>query len=169
MFKYASVPKFTVMGNYCINVSLTDIEWHLNRYINSHDMKMNPDFQRGHVWTEDQQIKFVEFLLSGGYSGQDVYFNMKGWQGNYDGPMVLVDGLQRLTAAQRFVNNEIKVYGHYFREYDQIPDQVGFKFHINALETRKEVLTWYIQLNEGGVVHTEEELNRVKKLREEAE
>ena len=29
-------------------------------------LQFNPDFQRGHVWTEGQQIAFMEFLLKGG-------------------------------------------------------------------------------------------------------
>lgn len=29
-------------------------------------LNLDPDFQRGHVWTARQQVKFIEFLLRGG-------------------------------------------------------------------------------------------------------
>ena len=43
----------------------------------------------------------------------------------------------------------------------------NFTWHINDLEDRKAVLQWYLDLNEGGVIHTAEELNKVKKLLDE--
>ncbi len=39
-----------------------------------------------------------------------------------------------------------------------------FVFCVNDLQTRAEVLQWYLDLNEGGVVHTSEELNRVRAM-----
>jgi len=39
-----------------------------------------------------------------------------------------------------------------------------FVFSMNTLRTKAEVLEWYLQLNSGGVVHTEAELKRVRKL-----
>lgn len=35
---------------------------------------------------------------------------------------------------------------------------------VNCLQTRKDMLQWYIDMNSGGTVHSEEEINRVKKL-----
>lgn len=40
------------------------------------------------------------------------------------------------------------------------------QWSVNELRTRAEVLRWYLQLNSGGVVHTEEELARVRALLE---
>lgn len=167
--KYQDIPKFTEPGGYCVNVDLTEVVHHIDRYKNKFRLQINPDFQRGHVWNEYQQVKFIEFLLRKGRSGRDLYFNCAGWLGRTnvkESPMVLVDGLQRLTSALRFINNEIKVFGYYFDDYDLISCDIGFIFHINNLKTRKEVLQWYIELNEGGVVHTTEEIERVKKLLE---
>lgn len=38
------------------------------------------------------------------------------------------------------------------------------RVNINNLQTRKEVLQWYIEFNSGGTVHTKEEIDRVKEL-----
>jgi len=163
-FKYKDIPKFTECGNYHIHVSLGYVNCLINRYL-KYGLQLNPDFQRGHVWTKSKQIKYMEFLLSGGYSGRDIYFNCPGWMSTFEGDMVLVDGLQRLTAALKFMDNRLKVYGHYLAEYDRISrNSVGFEFYINNLKTRREVLTWYIQLNEGGVIHSKKEIDRVKEL-----
>ena len=40
------------------------------------------------------------------------------------------------------------------------------KLKKNNLKTRKEVLQWYIEMNNGGTPHTKEEINRVKILLE---
>jgi hypothetical protein len=145
-------------------------EWHyllkdIKKYLKEYGLDLNPDFQRGYVWTESQQIAYVEFILRGGRSGLDIYFNHPGWMIDFKGPFVIVDGKQRLNAVMRFLNNEIKVFGYYYKEFeDRLPSNVYFDFYINDLPTRKEVLTWYLEFNSGGTVHTKKELDKVRKL-----
>ena len=170
--KFTDIPKFTSNSHYHINVSWDYLERQLESYAERGEseefesLQLNPDFQRGHVWSEEQQIKYVEYKLRGGYHSSDIYFNHPGWQGNYKGEFVLVDGLQRLTAARKFMNNEIKAFGHLISEFeDRFPwTEVNFYFNVNNLKTRKEVLQWYLDLNTGGVVHSDEEINKVKNL-----
>lgn len=84
---------------------------------------------------------FFEDILRGGESGRDFYFNHPGWFGDWKGEYVCVDGLQRITAVLRFLNNEIPVFGHYFNEYeDALPMRLHFQWHINDLQTNEEVL-----------------------------
>ena len=132
-------------------------------------LELDPDFQRGHVWSEEQQKRYVEFVLRGGRSAKEIYFNCKGWQREYEGPVVLVDGKQRLEAVRKFLRNELVIFdGKYYKDFEDRLDTIrhSFKFYINDLETRKEVLQWYIDINDGGVVHTTEEIDKVKKLLE---
>ncbi len=82
------------------------------------------------------------------------------------GEFVCVDGLQRLTAMRRFLRNEIKVFGAYYNEFDEIPNSISLIFCVNNLKTRKEVLKWYLEMNTGGTVHTEEEIIKVKLMLE---
>lgn len=79
---------------------------------------------------------------------------------------VCVDGLQRITAAQKFIHNEIKVFGSYFDEYEDKMRLVNntLILNVNDLKSEKEVLQWYIDMNAGGTPHTTEEIDRVKKL-----
>lgn len=38
---------------------------------------------------------------------------------------------------------------------------------VNDLKTEKEVLQWYVDMNSGGTPHTNEEIERVKKMIQE--
>jgi hypothetical protein len=126
---------------------------------------LNPDFQRAHVCTEEQQSKYVEFILRSGQSGRDIHFNCKGWMRQFDGVLVIVDGKQRLNAVLSFLSDKIPAFGRLLSGYeDKLPFDASFNFHINDLSTRKDILQWYLDLNEGGVVHTAEELEKVKML-----
>jgi hypothetical protein len=99
-----------------------------------------------------------------------ILFNHPNWQGSYKGLMVLVDGKQRLEAVRKFVRNELPVFGgNYLHDFDDpkllLRDMnCSLLFGVNNLKTRKEVLQWYLQLNTGGVVHTQEEIEKVKNL-----
>ena len=76
-----------------------------------------------------------------------------------------MDGLQRITALLKFWNNELKVFGHYQSEFeDTLKSEVRLSIHINDLQTKQEVLQWYIEMNEGGTPHSQQEIDRVKEL-----
>lgn len=168
--KFEDIPQFTCDGNYVVNVSWRYLEEQLNHYKKEFNLQLDPDFQRPHVWTLEKQERYIEFILRGGKSSRDIYFNQPYWMrwkrdDDLKNPLVLVDGKQRLNAAKLFLNNKIKAFGCYCKEFeDSLHPTVDFIFHVNSLPTRKEVLQWYLDLNSGGVVHTEEELNHVRKL-----
>ena len=133
-------------------------------------LQLNPDFQRGHVWTEAQQIAYIEFLLRGGKTRRDVYLNNPEW--HHERPesdykdYVCVDGLQRITAITRFIQNEIPAFGTLYKDFeDKLPlinDTI--RVHVNDLPTKRDVLQWYIEMNESGTPHSAAEIERVKRL-----
>jgi hypothetical protein len=167
--KFADIPKFTPYGSYRCNVSVRHMQSALDDYIEWNKLEMNPDFQRGHVWTQGQQISYVEFFLKGGKTGRDIYFNCPGWQRRtIEGTMVCVDGLQRITALQKFMADELEIFGNTkfsdFEDNMRMCRHTDLTFHINDLETREEVLRWYLEMNFGGTPHTFDELERVNQL-----
>jgi len=168
MVKFRDIPKYIgIQSSYSVDVDWNSLNSWLNRQLNSKLSKLdlNPDFQRGHVWSKEQQIKYVEYILKGGLSGKNLYFNHPGWMNNFKGHYVIIDGLQRLTAVTLFLKNEITAFNNYFKDYeDRIPSHASFIINIYSLKSRCDVLRWYIELNEGGVVHTDEELQRVNEL-----
>lgn len=166
--KFKDISKYTETANYSINVSwnflIDQLEHWKNRETAS--VELNPDFQRGHVWTEEQQIAYVEYKLANGPGADIIYFNCVGWMNSFEGPFVCVDGLQRITAVLAFLENKIKAFGHFCSEFeDPIQlDRIVFLFNVNNLKTQKEVLSWYLEMNHQGTPHTEDELDRVRTL-----
>jgi hypothetical protein len=164
MAKFSEIITYTDCGNYQVNISLRHLSEGINHHLEN-NLILEPDFQRGHVWDEPKQIAFVEYLLRRGRSGLIIYFNCPHYAMGERKDFVLVDGLQRITACLNFLNNKIKVFGNYYLEYeDKISSDICLYFNVNELKTRKEVLRWYLELNTGGVLHTDEELNRVRIL-----
>ena len=169
------IKRFTSCGNYCVNMTMKQLVNTIKRDEKEHGLIMNPDFQREHVWTEEQQIAYIEYFLRGGQSGRDLCFNNPDWYGQNSGDYhdyVCVDGLQRITAVQRFMNNEIPAFGYFMKDFEDDfaftldVTNYCFNFHVNDLKEKEEVLTWYIEMNEGGVPHTKAEIDKVKKMLE---
>lgn len=170
--KYKDLKKMIRDGDWQCDYTLKGFIGFIEQHIEEFGLNMQPDFQRNHVWSEDQQIRFIEALLQGGAKhSRVIYLNYPSWQtevkeGEYN-DFVCVDGLQRYTAIKRFINNEIKAFGFYLDEYedsDVLKRAFMVKININDLCSKKEVLEWYLQINDGGTPHTEEELNKVKKM-----
>lgn len=171
--KYTSfrdIPQFTRPGGYEVDYPIPSLVQWVKRSIQEENLQMEPDFQRGHVWTKSQQIAFVEFLLRGGRSGRILYFNNPSWKtpvrdGGYN-DFVCVDGLQRYTALRRFIENEIKVFGSYYLEYtDTLSISLNtIRVNINTLPTKSAVLQWYLEMNSGGTPHAKKEILRVQEL-----
>jgi len=164
---FESIRQMT-LSQYQVDIGWNNLENTLEFYEEGWGLELDPDFQRGHVWTEKQQIGYVEFILRNGQSGRDILFNCASWDcspGKH--PIQCVDGLQRLTAVRKFMGNEIKAFGYYLREYKEKRTDLmvaRFRFHINILKTREEILQWYLDINTGGTVHTNAEIEKVLRL-----
>lgn len=155
-------------SNYRADVSLFYLRDHIDGWLNDGEntLNLNPDFQRGHVWNDDQRTAFMEYFLRGGESGRNLYFNHPGWMKDWEGEFVIVDGLQRLTTALMFLENKVKVFGSYFEEIEGNLRSARntFVFHVATLQTRAEVLQWYLDFNTGGTPHEASEIERVRGL-----
>lgn len=64
---------------------------------------MDPDFQRDFIWQEDKQSKLIESVVM--RIPLPVFYLAE----DDAGKMVVVDGLQRLSTFQRFVNGELNL------------------------------------------------------------
>jgi len=172
--RYRDIPQMTPSaGLYAVDVGWNYLAKYYYSQVMDYGLDVNPNFQRGNVWTEAQKTRFVEYILSGGKSGKDIYTNCPTWQGFVDKNdpkcwYVLVDGKQRIDAVIGYLSNEIKAFGHYHREYTDGFDimQCRFRWHVNELKTINDVYSWYIDLNAGGTVHSEDEIERVRALRD---
>lgn len=129
-----------------------------------------PNFQRGRVWTEEQQSRYVEYVARGGRAAKELTFATDGIIPSKVGAsLVLVDGLQRITAAQKFLRNELPIFGRKLLEWEdgeRISRRLHYRFNIRVIDTdRCGTLQLYLDLN-SGTPHTDSELKRVRKLLE---
>ena len=162
-----NIPRYIDAGNYAVDLPLKE----LPSWVKDHEeqgLQMNPDFQRGHVWTKEQESAYMEFILRGGNTARDFYFNQPGWMKDFKGDFVCVDGLQRITAICNFLEDKVPVFGGYVASeiegLDKRALRYTLKIHINNLPTKNDVLRWYIEMNDGGTPHTKAEIERVKKM-----
>lgn len=137
--------------------------------------ELNPDFLRGHVWTDSQRSAFAEAFIRKAVTGR-ILFNCPGWSKPYvegdipDQTFQCVDGLQRLTTLRMFLAGEVQVFGG-MRAADLKgspfdPTRMTYQLQIGIYEFshRHELLDFYLRLNEGGTPHSPEELARVRGL-----
>lgn len=98
LFTAYSEPK-SIDGNFCILQLLEEIK--------SEKLQV-PKFQRGYVWSKEKLKGWAETIISGMAIGVIVTYQLKGGS-----PKFIADGLQRLTATARFLENP-KEYGFDF-------------------------------------------------------
>ena len=131
-------------------------------------LDLEPDFQRAHVWTDEQRAAFVEYILAGGPSGRTLYFASPGWSRTLpEKPKtVIVDGKQRLEAVRRFMDDRLRVHGKLRSEWTGVVRlATGGRFRFSVADIgREQTLRWYLALNAGGTPHTTEEIERVRTL-----
>ena len=156
----------------------------MTEYRESCGISLDPDFQRGDVWDDENRTRYVEHLLRGGRSGRDIYWNCPNHSGHravggdLSPAMTIVDGKQRLTTIMRFMDNKVPVFGgHLLKDFDNeariravsATGSLRLQMHIHSLVMKRDLLRWYLDLNEGQVAHTREELNRIREMLQEVE
>lgn len=158
--KFSDIKQFP-RSNYYINVPWSHINNWLEDQGSYFKLELEPDFQRGYVWSTYQKESYLEYILRGGVSGKDIYWNCKGWDNAVkNSPLQIVDGKQRLNAVQEFLSDKVMVFGHYYSEFEDKLSliQHNFNVHVNSLQSDQEIVEWYISMNVGGSVHTPEDL-----------
>ena len=141
-----------------------------------HGVNLIPDFQRGHVWTEVQQVHYIENVLRRivDESGLTIRFNCPSWRNDKakDSDLidqtVCIDGLQRLTAIRRFIAGELKIFGFDFKDLPQriILRDLTVVLKLYDFQYERELLQYYIDINNGGTAHSDVEIRRVKGMLE---
>lgn len=169
MALFRDIPQYTRSAAYTVSIPWDYLENWLERQSSkcgmANTLDLDPDFQRAHVWDDSKRVRYVEHVLRGGRGALNLYFNHPNWMGSFKGVLELVDGKQRLESVRKFLNNELPAFGRLLEDYDdRLPSSAEFFVNVNSLKTRREVLQWYIDLNDGGVAHTPEEIEKVRNL-----
>lgn len=147
-----------------------DIGWqYLERHLET-EMKqgldLDPDFQRLHVWSDEQRVRYLEYVLRGGEVGRNLTAACTSWHSSPTPNYVLVDGKQRLETVRRFMRNELAVFGHRFSEIEGHfrMIQSTFKWRVVECATHADTLQLYLNINAGGTPHTDDEIEKVRAM-----
>lgn len=132
-----------------------------------------PDFQRDNdKWSESMQVKFVENLLMGCKTTLMLYeVAGQGRQGDLCDCYIL-DGLQRITAIDRFVKGEISAFGEKYSKLnaERIISNVRcrLKLNIYTFSSEKEAIEFYISMNEN-ITHSSSDIDKAKRILSEVQ
>lgn len=105
--KFRDYPQFP-HANYQVDIPWDYVESWLKGEMKEAGLNLDPDFQRAHVWTEEQQRAYVDHCLRGGEVGRVLVFNADQWP-SPGKTFELVDGKQRLEAVRKFLRGELTV------------------------------------------------------------
>ena len=170
----SDIPKLTYCPSNGCHVDLDALPDVLERWGKSYGIDLNPEFQRDHAWSEEIQVKFLEYLFKGGII-PPLRFNGPSFGGdrhekwsNLPETVVLVDGKQRYTAIKKFMDGELAIFdGNFLKDFDDpklLLRKANVTYVVNKLQTKRELYKWYLEMNEGQVAHTSAELEKVRKL-----
>lgn len=147
---------------------------YLPQKIEEEPFTLRPDYQRDHVWSDEQSAEFMGFLLEGGRT-QNLVWNDRGLPEGY----AVVDGQQRLLSILRFMDGEIParvetdvgetrdIFLSDLNERSRTMLSTSITIPVGIVELdREDVLKLYIRLNDGGTVHDDEEIDRVRSMLE---
>ncbi|WP_455552700.1 DUF262 domain-containing protein [Desulfovibrio sp.] len=101
--------------------TVLEIETILNR-IECGDIDLQPDFQRGEVWSSNKQRKLIDSILRE-WRIPPIHFVQ-----NRDAIDEVLDGQQRLVAIRDFYSNKFCIDG-YIEPYDQLISELHGKFY----------------------------------------
>lgn len=166
MPSFSKIDKYTSENCYTVNQNWMSLKRTINQFIQEEGLDTDPDFQRGHVWTDDQKTAYIEFKLRGGVGSNEIRFNCVGWSSGHRERFVLVDGKQRIQAVLDFFDDKIPAFGNLCSQYDDqhFLRRIDFIFKINELKLESAVLQWYLNINTTGTPHSPEEISKVKEM-----
>lgn len=163
MVKSTDIPQFP-SSTYEVAVRVRSIEEHVRFHTEECGLNLDPDFQRAHVWTQEQRIAYVEYLLQGGEVAKTLIFSCRKWRECVPEDYVLVDGKQRLNAIRGFMRNEVPVFGKYLREINMVGFGATIYWRVVEVNTQEDAMRLYLSLNCGGTPHTPAELDKVREM-----
>lgn len=153
---------------YHVNVSLG----YLRHAIKQYNLNLTPEYQRDYIWTKNQKEKFIGAFLENPKSIPPIWINWTKKEEQRDSSE-LIDGQQRIKSCLEWLDNIIiakcpcgtKIAYKNLSEIDNriISNSISFDWNFVEL-SKKEVMEFYIRLNCGGTVHTENEIDKIKNM-----
>ena len=137
---------------------------------------LEPDYQRGNVWTNEQKVALIDSIFKNIDIGKFTIIK-RPWGDNPNVPMTpklyeMLDGKQRITALFEFYTGRFKYKGLYF--YELHPrDRNHFRNYVISWAecsplTDEQKYRYFLKLNTGGSPVDPKHLEKVKEMWEKA-
>lgn len=167
-----SMERITEADDIHINYQQRDLSSLISKMSDEYGIDLNPEYQRGLVWTYLQKIALIDSIFKNVDIGKFAIIKRE-WGSNPNTPQTpklseMLDGKQRLTAIWEFYCGRFKYKDKYF--YELHPrDRHHFKHYaISYAETSpltdEQKYRYFLKLNTTGVPIAEEHMDRVRKL-----
>lgn len=116
-----------------------------------------PPWQRGLVWSQAQQIAFIESAWRGIGLGTYTINRTRTYPHPLDN--LLIDGQQRMHAIECYVDDQFPVFGWHWSEVTEIDRRAwemstAFASYETDSEDETFLRSYYDMMNFGGVAHT---------------
>jgi hypothetical protein len=128
---------------------------------------MTPEFQRSNSkWSREMQISFIENIICG-YRSEIMLYSIKSENA---GNCFILDGLQRTTSIQGFLDGEFPIFEEIFFKYLMSTKGWGigradFILKIYEFSSHVEACKFYISMNKN-ITHSPEDLIQAYKYLE---
>ena len=128
-------------------------------------LDMDPDYQRGYVWTQEDKEKLIDSIFNNVDIGKFVFIH-KPISSEY--LYEILDGKQRVTAICEFYENRFPYKGKYFNDLC-VRDQNHFEnYHVSLAEieyaNKETILKYFLMLNTTGKTIDENHLKKVREM-----
>lgn len=156
-----------------LNETYVHESWkYISECVKNGTILLNPDYQRGPSWTEEQKSSFISHLLMGGFV-QPVLINRSEDRNREEDVSEVVDGQQRIRAITDFVygqisssiwnrdGKQIKVQWKDFNEIDRRSSRLQLRVMYGDFSLQKR-LELYLALNSTGTPHSPSDIEKVR-------
>lgn len=127
---------------------------------------LDPPFQRGSVWTVDQQVAWIESILEDLPLPTFFINRVDTYEASNMKPDVVIDGRQRLEATLAFMDGRLIVRGEsYLDQPDNIKRKlrtVSVNVRYSDFKTEAECVALYLTLLKAGTAHTKHEIEKAQ-------
>jgi hypothetical protein len=155
--------------------SQRDLSSLINTYLRSHGIDLEPEYQRGNVWTLAQKVNLIDSIFNNIDIGKFAVIKRQwgSWESEGSKPYLyeMLDGKQRLTAIVEYYTGQFLYKG---KSYDDLSpfDKHHFKYY-SISEAETEPLTkaqkyrYFLKLNTTGTPVDPEHMEKVAMMLDE--
>jgi hypothetical protein len=132
-------------------------------------LDLNPDYQREHVWSEEQKVDLIDSIFKNIEIGKFTIIRRK-FSEELDNYYEVLDGKQRIQAILDFYECRFKYKGLTYNDLNWIDRNHFTNYSVSWAETEpltdKQKYRYFLKLNKCGVPMSKDQIEKVEKMLE---